>query len=132
MSATQILSAAATLINSSDKWCQHTCAVNSQGRYVGALNSDAVKFDLFGSIQRAAHNLGLPLSDFHLAYASLKAAIPAGVKNRDIELYNDKVDYATVIAMLNGTPILLPDTLRTSDGNDIVTADGNLISISSS
>jgi len=153
MSATQVLEAAAQLISSEAKWCQRTCAVDSEGRFVGALNSDAVKFDLFGSIQRATHNLGLPLSDFHEAYAILKAAIPADVKNRDIECYNDKVSYSVIIAMLGGsTPaddgiitdtgdnivtnlgdfiiLSMLDTIATDTGDDVNTSSGDLIEVS--
>lgn len=123
MSATQIITAAATLIGSEDKWCQKTCAIDSKGRFVGALNSDAVKFDLFGSIQRATHNLGLPLSDFHEAYATLKAAIPADVKNKDIEGYNDTSTYSIIIGMLGGPPIPA-NAIVTSNGDEIATSDG--------
>lgn len=100
MSANLVLTGAQALISTSAKWCQRTCGINSAGKFVGALNSDAVKLDLFGSIQRSTHNQGLPLSDFHEAYRRLKALIPNTEKNRDIEAYNDKVPYATAYAML--------------------------------
>lgn len=126
MSASQVLSAAAALINTQAKWCQKTCAIDTNGHFVGALNSNAVKYDLFGSIQRATHNLGLPLSDFHQAYAILKSLIPANVKNKDIEGYNDTSTYAVIYAMLN-TAMIDQNNIITNAGDHIVTNLGDYI-----
>lgn len=103
MSAQELITQVITTLATEDKWCKGANARNAAGVYCGAGSPNAVAFDIYGALQKAAFEAGATtFTDMNEAYNMLRDAIPADYKNRDIESWNDDATFADVKELLTG------------------------------
>ena len=98
MSAQQILSGAAAIINAESKWTTKAIARKADGTPCGPLSTFAVRWDIYGAMRKAHADLNLPLSDLHAAMDILREKFVT--RNKDVDYFNDRNTYAACITLL--------------------------------
>lgn len=98
-----LLTDAAALVATSTGWCVGANARNADGVWVPIGHSTAVAFDIFGSLKKAQLAGSYSVSDFNEAYTHCRGKIPTdfGDGNRDIEYYNDSLEFGDVAAIFS-------------------------------
>jgi len=100
MSAATLKAAALALLNSGATWTQGALARRANGTPCSPMSASAARYDVMGALIRAQSVSAEPnLVSFHAAYDQLRAKIPSGYKNEDIESFNDDTNWAGVAAL---------------------------------
>lgn len=98
MSAAQILTGAAAIIDAEAKWTQYAIARKVDGTPCGPLSTHATQWDVYGAMRKAQRDLALPLSDLHGAMEILREKFVT--RNKDVDYFNDQNTYAACITLL--------------------------------
>lgn len=96
-----LLTDAAAIVNTSGKWCKKANAKTSTGKWCSPLSPNAVAWDIYGALWKAFKTGAYVDTDFHAAYAHVRAKIPVNFPNThqhnaDIEMYNDSLAFGSV------------------------------------
>lgn len=94
-----LLSAAAVIVSAEANWCKRAAARKANGLPCSPLSPHAVAWDLNGSLLKAAQDLGLGNAVLHEAYLHLRSKIPSERRNKDVDYFNDSLDFADVAAL---------------------------------
>lgn len=98
MSAAQVLSGAASIIDLESKWTTKAIARKADGTPCGPLSTQAMRWDIYGAMRKALHDQSLPLSDLHEAMDILREKFTT--RNKDVDYFNDRNTYAACITLL--------------------------------
>lgn len=95
MSAATLKAAVLTILAGGASWTQGALARKADGLPCSPFHPDAVEWDMMGALIKAQLESDEPnYASYQLVYASLRDALPAGTRNKDIESYNDDADVA--------------------------------------
>jgi hypothetical protein len=88
------------LLQGGNAWTKHANARDSFEMPVPILSDDAIKWDLFGAIVRV---LGpdRPFALYQSVYDYIRTQIPQDYKSRDMEAWNDDIEWVIVESILN-------------------------------
>ncbi|USV40959.1 hypothetical protein [Xanthomonas phage BUDD] len=93
MSDVTLKAAALAILAGGASWTQGALARKADGLPCSPFHEDAVKWDMMGALIKAQLESDEPnYASYQLVYNSLRDALPADYKSRDIEAYNDDAD----------------------------------------
>lgn len=115
MRAEEIVTATARLLHDPRSWHQGSCALDANGRYVGALDEKAVKWCLWGAVERVVG--GRTNRETKLARFVIREAIGRRETTRCIVSWNDRprTEHRQVLTVLRSARRLLPGVRRELD-----------------
>lgn len=91
-----------TLLAGGANWTKGANARTAAGKPCSALSPDAVSFDIYGALLKAVSDSGQTNhAILQKVYTCLRDNIPSDYKNRDVESWNDDVEWAEISSFLN-------------------------------
>lgn len=97
----ELLTATQAVLGTESEWCKGAGARKVSGLPCAPLNPDAVSWDIWGALVKASVDIGASLETRNLVYKYLRDNIPSDYKNRDIESYNDAIEFADLAGLFS-------------------------------
>lgn len=128
----QILDDAGAILACGSAWCKKNNAVDENNKPIPIFSPLAKKYDIYGACVLAHRRSGeTHFGSLQYIFKYLKNCIPDTYKSKDIEAYNDDIDWKKVEEILQITSCAVSYTRvrATDDGSIRITDDGKVLSI---
>lgn len=99
MTSTQLVAAILALLDNGNSWCKGTNARDAAGLPCSPMSSFAIEWDIMGALIKAYEGQ-TNYTAYHEVLQGLTSKIPSDFKSRDLEAYNDDVDWSAIAALL--------------------------------
>lgn len=91
-----------SILGNGANWCKGSNARKADNTPCPIGNPSAAQWDIYGALWLANYNLDAPdWSTFHELYERMSNNLPHTYKNKDIESYNDDVEWAELLPIIN-------------------------------
>lgn len=104
MTPAELRSAIDTLLDGGNAWCKGANARTAAGLPCAPRSADAVEWDLMGAIIKAFEGES-DYTSYHAVLKDLTQNIPSSFKSRDIEAWNDEMDWSDLEDALSHIPL---------------------------
>lgn len=104
MTPSELRTAMTTLLNGGNAWCKGAYARDEEGKPCPARSPQAVQWDFYGAMIKALEGES-DYTAYHAVLDDLTKSIPTTSRSRDIDLWNDSIEWSEFERAITSTPL---------------------------